>query len=810
MTGAALVSGAQVCVRALPFVAVVGQDDARLALLLGAVDPGLGGVLLTGEKGTAKTTLVRGLAGILPGITVVPGCRFSCDPAAPDPGCPDGPHAGGGPAAYRAARLVELPLGATDDRVTGSLDVPRVLAGAPTADAFVPGLLAAAHRGVLYVDEINLLPDHLVDVLLDAAATGVTTVEREGVSLRHASRFLLVGTMNPEEGELRPQLLDRFGLCVPVIASADPEARAGRCGPGWPTTWGRPAAGPGTRPPGRRWPASWPRPGRRSRRWRWVTRNCCGSPPRARRSGWTGCAGTWSRPGRRSPTRRGRACRRSPTPTSGRRPGWPCRTGGGAGRSTTRAWSRPTWTTRWDRSPSNRSPTSRAATTIRRTGRRAGGLRRRRRRRPADSGGPDSGAAPPPDVERAGQPAPARGSLPGGSAFGVRHLQARGLGTGSGGRRSRSRGPGGRPAGSVAATAAPDLTATLRAAALARPGGPFTVTAGDLRRWLRRGRESNLVILLLDTSGSMAARRRSATVAAVALSLLRDSYRRRDRVALLTFRGREAAVVVPPTRSAGLAAQRLTGLPTGGQTPLAAGLAAAGDLARREHWREPRPAAAAGRGDRRPGHRRPRRGRPGPAGGPAAGRAARGGRGRRGRAGPARPGRRHRRGPGRRAGHGSRAGRPQPGPARRRRAGAGRDHPREGGGVMPQGKVTEVPQDGLSTRQRRAQPLLAVHTGDGKGKSTAAFGLALRAWSAGWPIGVFQFTKSPKWKVGEEAALRALGEVHRATGQGGPVTWHKMGEGWSWLRTQPGTTRGPPWPAGSRSSGTWPRRPTGC
>ena len=154
------------------------------------------------------------------------GCRFSCDPAAPDPACPDGPHPVGAPAGYRPARLVELPLGATEDRVTGSLDVPQVLAGAPTSEAFVPGLLALAHRGILYVDEINLLPDHLVDVLLDAAATGTTVVEREGVSLRHASRFLLVGTMNPEEGELRPQLLDRFGLCVPVIASADPAQRA--------------------------------------------------------------------------------------------------------------------------------------------------------------------------------------------------------------------------------------------------------------------------------------------------------------------------------------------------------------------------------------------------------------------------------------------------------------------------------------------------------------------------------------------------------------------------------------------------------
>src|SRR5215468_8018121 len=211
---------------AMPFSAVVGQDDARLALLLGAVDPGIGGVLLSGEKGTAKTTLVRGLAVLLPGITVVAKCRFSCDPAAPDPGCPDGPHPPGASAQYRAARLVELPLGATEDRVTGSLDVPRVLSGAPTAEAFVPGLLAQAHRGILYVDEVNLLPDHLVDVLLDAAATGTATVEREGVSMRHACRFLLVGTMNPEEGELRPQLQDRFGLCVPVVATADPRQRA--------------------------------------------------------------------------------------------------------------------------------------------------------------------------------------------------------------------------------------------------------------------------------------------------------------------------------------------------------------------------------------------------------------------------------------------------------------------------------------------------------------------------------------------------------------------------------------------------------
>src|SRR5258708_10630748 len=134
-------------VSGLPFSAVVGLDDARLALLLGAVDPGIGGVLLTGEKGTAKTTLVRALAAVLPGITVVASCRFSCDPAAPDPACPDGPHPAGAACEHRPARLVELPLGATEDRVTGSLDVPAVLAGAPSGEAFVPGLLAQAHRG---------------------------------------------------------------------------------------------------------------------------------------------------------------------------------------------------------------------------------------------------------------------------------------------------------------------------------------------------------------------------------------------------------------------------------------------------------------------------------------------------------------------------------------------------------------------------------------------------------------------------------------------------------------------------------------
>lgn len=193
-----------------PFTAVVGMAELRLALLLNAVSPAVGGVLVRGEKGTAKSTAVRALAALLPEVAVVPGCRFSCDPAAPDAGCPDGPHEPARAHGVRAARMVELPVGASEDRLAGALDIERALAeGRKT---FEPGLLAEAHRGVLYVDEVNLLHDHLVDLLLDAAAMGANYVEREGVSVRHAARFLLVGTMNPEEGELRPQLLDRFGL----------------------------------------------------------------------------------------------------------------------------------------------------------------------------------------------------------------------------------------------------------------------------------------------------------------------------------------------------------------------------------------------------------------------------------------------------------------------------------------------------------------------------------------------------------------------------------------------------------------------
>ena len=215
-----------------PFPAVLGGDpdapgglDAMaLALILCVVDPGIGGVLVRGEKGTAKSTLVRALTQILPPIDVIAGDRFSTDPAEPNPLSPDGPFGPDTPVETRPVRLVELPVGATEDRVAGSIDLQQALSDG--AVHFEPGLLAKAHRGILYVDEVNLLHDHLVDLLLDAAAMGAVTVERDGISVTHSAKFVLVGTMNPEEGELRPQLLDRFGLTVEVAAPRDPAQRA--------------------------------------------------------------------------------------------------------------------------------------------------------------------------------------------------------------------------------------------------------------------------------------------------------------------------------------------------------------------------------------------------------------------------------------------------------------------------------------------------------------------------------------------------------------------------------------------------------
>jgi magnesium chelatase subunit I len=204
-----------------PFSAIVGQDEMKLAVLIAAVDASVGGVLIFGDRGTGKSTAVRALAALLPPMTVVAGCRYGCDPSA-------APACGSAEVCEARARgktgrvpvpVVDLPLGATEDRVVGALDIERALSQG--VKSFEPGLLARAHRGFLYIDEVNLLEDHLVDLLIDVAASGQNVVEREGLSVRHPARFVLVGSGNPEEGELRPQLQDRFGLAVDVKTPTD-------------------------------------------------------------------------------------------------------------------------------------------------------------------------------------------------------------------------------------------------------------------------------------------------------------------------------------------------------------------------------------------------------------------------------------------------------------------------------------------------------------------------------------------------------------------------------------------------------------
>jgi Mg-chelatase subunit ChlI len=210
-----------------PFTAIVGQDKMKRALILNAISPEIGGVLIRGERGTAKSTAARALAALLPEIEVVDDCPFHCDPHAPEALCDDcrARLATGAtlPRATRRTQFVDLPVSATEDRVVGTLDIEQAIKKGERH--FEPGVLAAANRGLLYVDEVNLLDDHVVDLLLDSAAMGVNVVEREGISFTHPARFILVGTMNPEEGELRPQLLDRFALCVEIKSIPDPVQR---------------------------------------------------------------------------------------------------------------------------------------------------------------------------------------------------------------------------------------------------------------------------------------------------------------------------------------------------------------------------------------------------------------------------------------------------------------------------------------------------------------------------------------------------------------------------------------------------------
>ncbi|MFD5588700.1 putative cobaltochelatase [Streptomyces sp. NPDC127063] len=573
-----------------PFTAVVGQDDLRLALLLNAVSPAVGGVLVRGEKGTAKSTAVRALSALLPEVDVVPGCRFSCDPAAPDPSCPDGPHEPGAGVA-RPARMVELPVGASEDRLVGALDIERALAEG--VKAFEPGLLADAHRGILYVDEVNLLHDHLVDLLLDAAAMGASYVEREGVSVRHAARFLLVGTMNPEEGELRPQLLDRFGLTVEVAASREPDQRvevvkrrlAYDADPAaFAARWAQEEAAVRQRIAAAR--ALLPQVRLGDGALRQIAATCAAFEVDGMRAdivmartatalaAWAGRTDVLAEDVRQAallalPHRR----RRNPFDAPGLDEDKLDRTlEEFSGESPDD-----------DPDPDPDGPGG------------GGG-------QPAPDAGPqggDTGARP--EEGEGGEPQPSgagAGEQPAARAaepFRTKVLSVPGIGEGAAGRRSRARTEQGRTTGARrprGALTKLHLAATVHAAAphqraRGRSGPGLVIRRDDLRQATREGREGNLVLFVVDASGSMAARQRMSAVKGAVLSLLLDAYQRRDKVGLVTFRGSAADVALPPTSSVDAAAARLESLPTGGRTPLAAGLLKAHEVLRVERLRDP-------------------------------------------------------------------------------------------------------------------------------------------------------------------------------------------------------------------------------
>ncbi|MFJ2745560.1 putative cobaltochelatase [Streptomyces sp. NPDC087440] len=595
-----------------PFTAIVGQDDLRLGLLLNAVSPAVGGVLVRGEKGTAKSTAVRALAALMPQVHVVEGCRFSCDPTAPDPACPDAPHEPGD-GVPRDARMVELPVGASEDRLVGALDIERALSEG--VKAFEPGLLADAHRGILYVDEVNLLHDHLVDLLLDAAAMGASYVEREGVSVRHAARFLLVGTMNPEEGELRPQLLDRFGLTVEVAASRDTDQRvevvrrrlAHDDDPAaFAAKWAGEEADLRERIVAAR--ALLPQVRLGDDALRQIAATCAAFEVDGMRAdivmartatalaAWAGREDVQEEDVRQAallalPHRRRRnpfdapgldedkldeTLEQNSPPEPPEGDDDPDGPGGGGGLPPQNDGAQ-------NDGPQDAGPDT------------------------PETGESEQGDTPeqpqPEDQQPEEQqhPAPSRQAAPEQPAakpadpFRTQMLSVPGLGEGAAGRRSRARTEHGRTTGAVrprGALTKLHLAATVQAAAphqhaRGRSGRGLVVRRDDLRQATREGREGNLVLFVVDASGSMAARQRMSAVKGAVLSLLLDAYQRRDKVGLVTFRGKDAEVALPPTSSVDAAAARLELLPTGGRTPLAAGLLTAHEVLRVERLRDP-------------------------------------------------------------------------------------------------------------------------------------------------------------------------------------------------------------------------------
>lgn len=555
-----------------PFSAIVGQDALRTALLINAVDPRVGGVLIRGQKGTAKSTAVRALRWILPDIEVVQGCRFGCDPskiADLCPECRERTSQGALPRERRKPRLVDLPVSATEDRLVGTIDLEQALKHGERR--FEAGLLADANRGLLYVDEVNLLDDHLVDTLLDSAASGVNVVEREGIRYEHPARFSLVGTMNPEEGELRPQLLDRFGLCVDVEGIADPAERVeilkrrrsfeddpGGFGRSWQTSQAelqeRIRAAIGVLPDVEL-----------DDELLFMIASVCVA---------------MGVDGHRADLVMGRAAAAYAV-LHGRRE---------VTAADVRAIAPMVLAHRMRKSPFEEQQLDEkrldqliasAAPGVSGAG--------------AESGGePSDGAAPPVTVPREVGPTEAAPSSEAISAELVAGMDR--MRRSHGGRRQETtsddrngryvRAEAARPGQPVDLA----LDATIRAAAphqtTRESDLAISIQPQDLRTKVRKRRVGASIVFCVDASGSMGASNRMEAARAAVLELLVDAYQRRDRVGLVAFRGESAQVVLQPTASVELAQLKMKSLPTGGATPIAHGILKSLDVLNAETRRE--------------------------------------------------------------------------------------------------------------------------------------------------------------------------------------------------------------------------------
>ena len=569
-----------------PFTAIVGQTAMKRALLLNAVNPKIGGVLVRGKKGTAKSTAVRSLAALLPEVSVVQGCPYNCSPDDRQGLCGRcEPNNGDSQTVVRQIPIVDLPVGATEDRLVGSLDIEEAIKTGNRV--FEPGLIAATHRGILYIDEVNLLNDHLVDILLDAAAMGRNYVEREGISITHRSEFILVGTMNPEEGDLRPQLLDRFGLAVEVDSRFTLEERQ--------MVVKRRIAYEAD-PQG--FMAEWRRQEQEERERVVRSQRVL---PQVQVSDdiltlITSICAEYDVDGMRGDIVMYK--------TASTIAAYDDRTEVNAEdvreaanlallhRQRRQPFQQPNLAT--DQLDSmvddfQSRDHQREQQDQPQDGNQGEGESEPSDLGPSDLDQPEPPEHPDPDEEPGDAgPGPQDQQFEIGDPFSVRPLnltppdkrsrRASGrrnvtITDSSAGRYVSSRRPEGKASGLA-------LDATLRAAAPHQPdrraesdsANAMLVEPWDIREKVRESKTGSLVLFVVDASGSMGAQRRMVAVKGAIMSLLLDAYQRRDRVGLISFRGTKADLLLPPTNSVDLAQVHLQDMPTGGRTPLSAGL----------------------------------------------------------------------------------------------------------------------------------------------------------------------------------------------------------------------------------------------